>query len=202
VNIRINRGALKLALVFALVFLAFNVGSSPETSYAELLSGIDGVSLAREPLQTPDGLGIHNLDGLQYAEAAAQLDLIQPPEANNQGTAQIVHTLSVPPGRIGVQPDLSLSYSSGGGNGWVGFGWDLSLGEVTVDTRWGVPRYDPTAESETYALDGDVLAPTAVRSIMLPRALDRVFTRRIEGEYEQVIRHGTAPGNYWWEVTD
>jgi hypothetical protein len=32
----------------------------------------------------------------------------------------------VPPGRAGIQPNLSLEYASGGGNGFVGVGWGLA----------------------------------------------------------------------------
>ncbi|MCP4542719.1 MAG: hypothetical protein GY832_36820 [Chloroflexi bacterium] len=171
-------------------------------SLADLLSGAESVTLPQEAQQTPDGLGSANLDGLQFADPAAQIDLVQPPSANNQGDAQIIHPLSVPPGRAGLQPDLSLTYSSSGGNGWVGLGWDLSVGEVTIDTRWGVPRYDSGKETETYILDGEILSPTAVRSTLLDRVSDRVFQRRIEGEYEYIKRHGSGPGSYWWEVID
>lgn len=93
------------------------------TAHAEILSGAEQTTLVRAPQQTPDGLGATPLDGLQYADPAAQVDLIQPPVANNQGDAQISHPLSVPPGRGGVGPELALNYSSTGGNGWVGLGW-------------------------------------------------------------------------------
>ena len=42
------------------------------------------------------------------------------------GTAGYQIPLDVPPGRLGVQPDLALSYSSGGDNGLVGVGWGLT----------------------------------------------------------------------------
>lgn len=197
-----KRSSIRHTLFSLVVATALAVGVGSEISFADLLSGAESVTLVREPQQTPDGLGAANLDGLQFADPAAQIDLVQPPVANNQGDAQIVHPLSVPPGRAGLQPDLALTYSSGGGNGWVGLGWDLSVGEVTIDTRWGVPRYDSAKETETYLLDGEVLAPTAVRSTLLGRATDRIFTRRIEGEFERIQRHGSAPGSYWWEVTD
>jgi hypothetical protein len=177
-------------------------GPGSRVARADVLSGAESVTLVREPQQTPDGLGAAALSGLQFADPAAQIDLVQPPVANHQGNAQLAHPLSVPPGRGGLQPDLALSYSSGGGNGWVGLGWTLSAGEVTIDTRWGVPHYHPDYETETYLLDGEGLAPTAVRSVLLARETDRLFRRRIEGEFERIQRHGSAPGSYWWEVTD
>ncbi|MEJ2600769.1 MAG: SpvB/TcaC N-terminal domain-containing protein, partial [Anaerolineales bacterium] len=191
----------RILFSFIIVFVML-VGSGATVSSASILSGANGATLVREPQQTPDGLGAASFNGLQYADPAAGIDLVQPPVANNQGDAELTQPLSLPPGRAGLQPDLSLNYSSSGGNGWAGLGWDLSLGEVTIDTRWGVPRYDPANESESYILDGDSLAPMAVRSNLLPRQTDRTFTRRVEGQFERIIRHGSAPGNYWWEVTD
>ncbi len=197
-----NRIVSRMLAVFLIICLLLSQPGSILTAHADVLSGANSATLIREPQQSPDGLGAAGLNGLQYADPTARIDLVQPPVANNQGDAELTYPLSVPPGRVGVQPDLALSYSSSGGNGWVGLGWDLSVGAVTIDTRWGVPRYDATKESETYLLDGDVLAPTAVRSTFLDRTAEKVFTRRIEGKYERIMRHGNGPGSYWWAVTD
>ena len=42
------------------------------------------------------------------------------------GDASYSIALAVPPGTAGLQPNLSLNYSSAGGNGVVGLGWNLS----------------------------------------------------------------------------
>ncbi len=197
-----NRRVSRLLAVFLIVCLLLSQSGGILTAHADVLSGADSATLVRAPQLTPDGLGASGLTGLQYADPSAAIDLVQPPVANNQGDAEVTQPLSVPPGRNGIQPDLALSYSSSGGNGWTGLGWDLSVGSVIVDTRWGVPRYDPANETETYVLDGDVLAPTAVRSTFVARTVEKVFTRRTEGKYERIVRHGSGPGSYWWEITD
>jgi hypothetical protein len=92
------------------------------------------------PSTTPANLGDLDLTELQYADPAEALDLVQPPKAGVDGGASLAHPLLVPAGRADVQPDLALTYDSNGGNGWVGNGWDLSVGAITVDTEFGAPR--------------------------------------------------------------
>jgi hypothetical protein len=81
---------------------------------------------------------------------------------------------------------------------------------ITIDTRWGVPRYDSVyddtpesnLETETYLLDGEQLTPVAHRGELQPRTADKVFHTRVEGQFRRIVRHGEQPNNYWWEVTD
>jgi RHS repeat-associated protein len=166
----------------------------------------------RESLLTPDQLGDGIVDGLQYADPSEGLAMVQPPEADSGGSAQLSYPLVIPPGR-GITPDLALNYDSGGGNGWVGLGWDLSVGEISVDTAFGAPHFDPAFESESYLLDGDVLVPNATDGAWEARQSgDRQdYTRQQETEYEQIIRHEATdhdggpnggPDDYYWEVRD
>jgi hypothetical protein len=97
---------------------------------------------------------------------------------------------------------MTVAYDSAGGNGWMGLGWDLGLPAVTIDTRWGVPRYSASQETETYTLNGDQLTPVAHRAALQPRAAEKVFHTRVEGQFQRIVRHGTSPGNYTWEITD
>src|SRR5215211_5323263 len=131
---------------------------------ANFLAGTNDSVLGRPPQLHPGALGDGSLSGLQYADPTEQMVLMEPPEPNNHGGAVLQHPLLIPNGRGGFQPNLVLAYDSGAGSSWVGTGWDLSVGAIEVDTRWGVPRYSADKESETYLLDGEVLSPTAVRS--------------------------------------
>jgi hypothetical protein len=47
------------------------------------------------------------------------------------GTGNLSVPITVPPGRHGLQPDLTLTYSTGNGNGSFGLGWALSVPGVT-----------------------------------------------------------------------
>jgi|GEM_PF-5583898 len=49
---------------------------------------------------------------------------------NFKGVSYLSHPIEVPPGRDGLSPQNSLNYSSIRGNGWLGVGWDLSMGFI------------------------------------------------------------------------
>ena len=149
---------------------------------------------------------------LKAADPLEGLTLIQPPTANNSGTANLSYPIEIPAGRQGMQPSLALTYSSGGGNGWLGVGWDISIPSITVETRWGVPRYSSDWESETYLLNGEQLTTKDTNGFYEPLSHQAVWKRRyddgkqfyprVEGAFQRIIRHGTTPKNYWWEIQD
>ncbi len=144
-----------------------------------------------------------SMKDVKAANPATGINMIQPPSANSMGNANLSYPINIPAGRQGMQPQLGISYSSGGGNGWLGLGWDLSVPSITVDTRWGVPRYNKDKESETYTMGGEQLTPVAHRSSVLEdRTSDKQFYPRVEGSFSIIKRHGDKPSNYWWEVTD
>ncbi|MBK9760379.1 MAG: hypothetical protein IPO90_10525 [Flavobacteriales bacterium] len=122
--------------------------------------------------------------------------------ATNTGAATTRFPLKLPQGRQGMQPELTLQYNSEGGNGWLGLGWDLRTPSITLDTRWGVPRYSGSLETETYLLDGEMLSPVAHRSWVARQGPVRVFHTRVEGAFRKIERHGNDPTEYWWVVTD
>jgi hypothetical protein len=46
------------------------------------------------------------------------------------GAANVSIPILVPPGRAGLQPNISLNYNSNRGNGWIGMGWDIDMGSI------------------------------------------------------------------------
>ncbi|MCH7703281.1 MAG: hypothetical protein IID37_16510, partial [Planctomycetes bacterium] len=169
---------------------------SSTTHFTEFITGT--VSVPDHPAVL--GYTPTTMQDIQAADPGAKIRLIEPPQANHLGDAQLSYPINVPPGRLGMQPELAITYNSSGGNGWLGLGWDLSAGDITIDTRWGVPRYNATDETETYLLDGSMLAPVAHRGDLAPRTSEKVFHTRVERAFRKIIRHGNAPTNYWWEV--
>lgn len=56
----------------------------------------------------------------------------------------------------GINPNLSLNYNSGSGNGPFGIGFDVAITEISCKTNKGIPRYDGR---DTFLLAGEDLVP-------------------------------------------
>jgi hypothetical protein len=68
------------------------------------------------------------------------------------GTGNFTMPIALHPGRKGFQPELSLVYSTGHGNGPYRLGWSLSVPGMTRQTSKGVPRYDDA--TDVFVLSG------------------------------------------------
>ncbi|MEQ1746585.1 MAG: SpvB/TcaC N-terminal domain-containing protein, partial [Saprospiraceae bacterium] len=173
--------------------------ASSTTHFTDFINGIIKVPDAPET----QAYGQNTFTGMKAVEPSANMALMPPPSANSMGAGNVQLPIKIPAGRQGMQPQLAIRYNSEGGNGWLGLGWDLSLPSIGIDTRWGVPRYDAALETETYTMGGEMLTPVAHRSAPGPRTgSSKQFWPRVEGGLSRVVRHGTDPKNYWWEVTD
>lgn len=110
------------------------------------------------------------------------------------GTGNFTIPIAVPPGRNGLQPDLTLVYSTGGSNGPFGLGWSLSLPGVSRQTAKGVPRYDE--DRDVFVLSGaEDLEPVEKPTDSVTR-----YRPRTEGLYARILHHH-GPGDSHWQVT-
>jgi len=159
------------------------------------------------------------MSDIKAADPAAEMTIISPPEVSQKGEANISYPIKIPAGRNGVQPNVSINYSSDAGNGWLGLGWNVSTPAISIDTRWGVPIFDPTNESEIYNLNGEQLMypkssngedwmPNRHQEIggvyntnAISRLENRVFTPRKQGSFTKIERIGSTTSNYTWKVT-
>jgi Salmonella virulence plasmid 65kDa B protein len=109
------------------------------------------------------------------------------------GTGNLTVPIAIPPGRNKLQPDVSLVYSSGHGNGLFGLGWALSIPGVARDTTRGIPLY--IDEEDPFLLSGaEQLVPTRASpdGAML-------YRQRTEGVFAR-IKHYVSSQNDYWEV--
>jgi RHS repeat-associated protein len=160
-----------------------------------------------------------SISGLKTGNPVAGIQLISAPSANQQGTASTSYAIECPSGLLGMNPNISVNYSSSGGNGWMGEGWDVSgISSITLDTRWGTPTFDSSSESEIYLLDGEMLiyqgdylphrhntsnANGTFDTTKQPRNSSGVknFYLRKNNNFLRIERYGNNPSNYRWIVT-
>src|SRR5882757_8438891 len=114
------------------------------------------------------------------------------------GTGNFSVPIAAPPGRSGLQPALSLGYSTGNGNGPFGSGWQLSLPGVSRRTSRGIPRYVDAVgpgpdRADVFVLSGaEDLVPVA------GSYPGRVQCRpRTEGLFARIEHVQDTSGNYW-----
>ena len=83
---------------------------------------------------------------------------------------------------------------AGDGLGFV----DLS---IEIDTRFGVPHYDPTI-NERYMIDGEALTQLSSAPAGATPTGVTFYARRREGKFDWIQRVDAAGGGYSWLVTD
>jgi hypothetical protein len=81
------------------------------------------------------------------------------------GTGSLSLPIAVSGARSGFNPQFSLAYDSGTGNGPWGIGWTMSLPAITRKTDKGLPRYgfEGQQECDVFILSGsEDLVPVLV----------------------------------------
>ena len=121
--------------------------------------------------------------------SSAQADIISGLQADlSTGAAVTRYPINTPPARQGIGPSLALVYNSRQGNGWVGVGWDLSLGTIERSTRYGAPTY---TSSDTFVWS----SPAGGGELVYLG--DDVYQLKIDTLFYKFVWYG----NYW-EVWD
>jgi len=134
------------------------------------------------------------------------------------GTASFAIPLPFSPAR-GASPALSLSYSSGAGNGVFGLGWSLSQTSIKRKTESELPQYQDTVDSDTFVFsEAEDLVPEFAKQADGSFKLDangdyvlrekdstdgaftiRFYKPRIEGSFARIERwrHKTSDELKW-----
>jgi len=106
------------------------------------------------------------------------------------GTGNFTIPLSLPLGRNDFQPEVSLVYSTGNGNGPFGLGWGLGIPGVARKTSKGVPIFDE--KKDIFILSGaEDLIPINVNGSRTQ------YRPRTEGLYAIIERVLDADNDYW-----
>jgi len=126
------------------------LGASADTTLAQDKNGVSPQAVSR-----PTGPG--SLEGLG--------DAFQP--SLNSGSARYTYSIVLPSGVAGFTPALSLEYDSGSGQGVLGLGWKLNVGDIRRQSDKGTPQYgradlgELTRPDRFLGLDGEELVPLA-----------------------------------------
>jgi RHS repeat-associated protein len=122
------------------------------------------------------------------------------------GTASVEIPLPLTGGRGGFSPALSISYSSGGGNGICGLGWNLGLPSIQRKTDKRLPEYDDAHESDVFLLAGaeDLIPELDAQGNRLISTEGmytvKKYRPRIEGLFARIEQISQAQ-QVWWRVT-
>jgi hypothetical protein len=107
------------------------------------------------------------------------------------GTGNFTVPIALPPGRNGLQPQLSLVYSSGNSSGAYGLGWNLGVPGVSRKTSKGIPLYDDS--QDVFILSGaEDLVPVPGGPVGATR-----YRPRTEGLFARIDHHYDASNDYW-----
>lgn len=127
------------------------------------------------------------------------------------GTASFSIPIATSPARSDFQPQFTLAYDSGAGNGPFGLGWTLSVPKITRKTDRGVPRYADEERSDVFILsDAEDLVPSCDaggRPVRFERqwqgvsyVVDR-FRPRVDAAFARIERWTASADDVHWRVT-
>ena len=151
---------------------------------------------------SPVDVNLNSIKNLEAAKPDSHLIKFNSPQASNSGDAAFSFELQIPGGRRGMQPGLTVSYSSSGENGIMGKGFDVNYGSViTTDTRFGLPDYklelNPDSKKGRFLLDGVVLK---VKKYNNKKTVIEYEPLK-EASFEKIVRYDPLTENDRWVVT-
>lgn len=164
----------------------------------------------QEP-ESPEGNAFAptTISGIQAANPTENIPMVSVPQINDRGDASLSFPLLLPPGRQGMTPDLSVNYNSSSDEGDFGLGWSLSIPSIEVDTRWGVPVFDATKETESYLFNGEELLMVKPDKTLYASHKDPLLNRVSTAKFQkmqhdpnlEITRSGSVTG-YSWMIKD
>ena len=165
--------------------------SSPEAKTTESTEGASASTKEDTSSKAPEEKQVV-IQAAPSQAPATSLSSINPQYQTDIQTGKA--TLSIPiiasPGRAGIQPNLSLSYQSGGPNTYCGNGFSLELGHIVrLGKRKGSPTYNDANDVFLLVNQGS--------SQELVSIGDSQYRPKIESSFARITYNAT-----YWEVTD
>ncbi|EMY76557.1 virulence plasmid 65kDa B protein [Leptospira weilii serovar Ranarum str. ICFT] len=134
-------------------------------------------------------------DPATKADPLAGAAFIAAPEPGHYGNVNLTYPIHTPPGRAGIEPKLSLTYSSTGGDGFVGVGWSLGLGSITRTPEYGALWYDTR---DTFTWNGQKLVKVAGTNTNE----NGIYRPEITNEELVILKLSQIESGGVWEVLD
>jgi len=107
----------------------------------------------------------------------------------HSGSASLSYPIIVPPGRGGIQPNLTLSYNSNNKNGMLGMGWMLVTGAIVRSSRNGIPQFD---DNDLFVLNQNGSTQKLIKNITTG-----LYHPEIEGAFLKIEKLAAH-----WQITD
>jgi YD repeat-containing protein len=111
------------------------------------------------------------------------------------GAAVVKIPIEAPPGRLGIAPDISFTYNSYLGNGWIGVGWNIDMGSIRRSTRktlnYGANDYVATINGSSSDLVPRSDWGANYYGPRVDSALSKYFFNTSTGGWEVTSRDGT-----------
>ncbi len=116
------------------------------------------------------------------------------------GTGNYTVPIALPPGRNSFQPEITLVYSTGTGNGSFGLGWSLNIPGIRRKTSDGVPRYNEASINLRIGERRDEFVLSGAEDLVqvsgrYPGMVQ--YRPRTEGLFARIERHLYADNDYW-----
>lgn len=144
------------------------------------------LNLSRTPVSDAVGVDIEPSESIDLSTAS-----IKGQAGVSGGQASYQIPIDLPPGRNGVQPSVSLSYNSQGGNGILGVGWSLNAGS-SISRCGATFAQDGFTRAVTFSATTDRLCLDGQRLIAITGTYGTGNTeyRTEMDSFVKVVQHG------------
>jgi len=189
----ISKIRLFLSVIILSVFFLSGCGNFFDLGEDDVANSFDaGSSDGADALSASTNFSGKEGDAAPKIDPFAGAVYIPLPGIGNYGSVNLSYPIAIPAGRGGFVPNVSLSYSSSGGDGICGIGWSLSSGLPVISrtTSNGELYYD---SRDTFVYNGKRLIKVSGSS----KSEDGVYRAEIESDFARLELSNSSSGGVW-----